>query len=68
MNSVISSAGEILLILILVCMHVMFGEVDATAAPILDLEIMTREGKIALDDFFIRRAGQGHDRGLDRRF
>ncbi len=32
---------------------VMFGEVDATAAPILDLEVMTREGKITPDDFVI---------------
>ena len=33
--------------------QVMFGEVDATAAPILDLEVMTREGKISPDDFVI---------------
>lgn len=33
--------------------QVMFGEVDATAAPILDLEVMTREGKITPDDFVI---------------
>lgn len=29
------------------------GAVDATAAPILDLEVMTREGKISPDDFVI---------------
>jgi len=33
--------------------QVLFGEVDATAAPILDLEVMTREGKISPDDFVI---------------
>jgi ABC-type phosphate/phosphonate transport system substrate-binding protein len=32
---------------------VMYGEVDAAAAPILDLEVMTREGKISPDDFVI---------------
>lgn len=32
---------------------VLFGEVDATAAPILDLEVMTREGKISPEDFVI---------------
>lgn len=30
---------------------VYFGEYDVAAAPVLDLEIMTREGKIAADDF-----------------
>lgn len=32
---------------------VLYGEVDAGAAPILDLEVMSREGKISLDDFVI---------------
>jgi phosphonate transport system substrate-binding protein len=32
---------------------VLYGEVDAGAAPILDLEVMTREGKISQDDFVI---------------
>lgn len=32
---------------------VLYGEVDAAAAPILDLEVMTREGKISPDDFVI---------------
>ena len=32
---------------------VMYGEVDAAAAPILDLEVMTCEGKISPDDFII---------------
>ena len=32
---------------------VLYGEVDATAAPILDLEVMTREGKITPEDFVI---------------
>jgi len=30
---------------------VYFGEYDVAAAPVLDLEIMTREGKIAAEDF-----------------
>lgn len=33
--------------------QVLYGEVDAAAAPILDLEVMTREGKITTDDFVI---------------
>lgn len=33
--------------------QVLFGQVDATAAPVLDLEVMTREGKISADDFVI---------------
>lgn len=32
---------------------VYFGEYDVAAAPVLDLEIMTREGRIAADDFRI---------------
>lgn len=32
---------------------VLYGEVDAGAAPILDLEVMSREGKISMDDFVI---------------
>lgn len=32
---------------------VLYGEVDAAAAPVLDLEVMTREGKISPDDFVI---------------
>ncbi|GAM08339.1 tetrathionate sensor histidine kinase TtrS [Geobacter sp. OR-1] len=36
-----------------VIFKVLYGEVDAAAAPILDLEIMTREGKISPDDFII---------------
>ncbi len=32
---------------------VYFGDFDAAAAPVLDLEIMTREGKISADDFRI---------------
>lgn len=32
---------------------VYFGEFDVAAAPVLDLEVMTREGKIAPDDFVI---------------
>ena len=32
---------------------VYFGEYDVSAAPVLDLEIMTREGRIAADDFRI---------------
>ncbi len=32
---------------------VYFGEFDVAAAPALDLEIMTREGKITADDFHI---------------
>jgi ABC-type phosphate/phosphonate transport system substrate-binding protein len=32
---------------------VYFGDFDVAAAPVLDLEIMTREGKIAADDFVI---------------
>ena len=32
---------------------VLYGEVDAGAAPILDLEVMSREGKISQDDFVI---------------
>jgi phosphonate transport system substrate-binding protein len=32
---------------------VLFGQYDVGAAPLLDLEIMTREGKITPDDFII---------------
>lgn len=32
---------------------VYFGDFDAAAAPVLDLEVMTREGKISADDFRI---------------
>ncbi|ABB30811.1 hypothetical protein GeomeDRAFT_0885 [Geobacter metallireducens RCH3] len=32
---------------------VLYGQYDVAAAPILDLETMTREGKIAADDFVI---------------
>lgn len=32
---------------------VLFGQYDVGAAPLLDLEVMTREGKIAADDFVI---------------
>ncbi len=32
---------------------VYFGDYDVAAAPVLDLEIMTREGKISADDFRI---------------
>jgi phosphonate transport system substrate-binding protein len=32
---------------------VLFGKFDVAAAPLLDMEIMTREGKIAADDFVI---------------
>ncbi|NJD92471.1 MAG: phosphate/phosphite/phosphonate ABC transporter substrate-binding protein [Geobacter sp.] len=32
---------------------VLFGQYDASAATLLDLEIMTREGKISADDFTI---------------
>ena len=32
---------------------VLYGQYDAAAAPMLDLEIMTREGKITADDFTI---------------
>lgn len=32
---------------------VLFGEFDAAAAPVLDLEVMAREGKISPDDFVI---------------
>jgi phosphonate transport system substrate-binding protein len=32
---------------------VLFGAYDAAAVPLLDLETMTREGKIATDDFMI---------------
>ena len=32
---------------------VMFGQYDVAAAPVLDLEVMTREGKITPDDFVI---------------
>lgn len=32
---------------------VYFGEFDVAAAPVLDLEVMTREGKITADDFVI---------------
>ena len=32
---------------------VYFGEYDVAAAPILDLEVMTREGKVSVDDFRI---------------
>jgi len=31
----------------------LFGKYDVAAAPVLDLEIMTREGKISADDFVI---------------
>jgi phosphonate transport system substrate-binding protein len=31
----------------------LFGEFDAAAAPVLDLEVMTREGKISPDEFVI---------------
>ena len=32
---------------------VLFGGYDAAAAPLLDLEVMTKEGKISADDFVI---------------
>ena len=32
---------------------VLFGKYDAAAAPALDLEVMTREGKISPDDFVV---------------
>lgn len=32
---------------------VLFGQYDVAAAPLLDLEVMTQEGKIAPDDFVI---------------
>lgn len=32
---------------------VLFGKYDVAAAPVLDLEIMTRDGKITADDFVI---------------
>jgi len=32
---------------------VLYGMYDVAAAPVLDLEVMTREGKIAADDFVI---------------
>lgn len=32
---------------------VLYGTYDVAAAPVLDLEVMTREGKIAPDDFVI---------------
>ena len=32
---------------------VLFGQYDVAAAPLLDLEVMTREGKISPDDFVI---------------
>jgi phosphonate transport system substrate-binding protein len=32
---------------------VLFGQYDVGAAPLLDLEVMTREGKISADDFVI---------------
>lgn len=32
---------------------VLYGQYDVAAAPILDLEVMTREGKISADDFVI---------------
>jgi phosphonate transport system substrate-binding protein len=32
---------------------VLYGEVDAGAAPVLDIEVMSREGKISQDDFVI---------------
>lgn len=32
---------------------VLFGEFDVAAAPVLDLEVMAREGKIAPDDFVV---------------
>ena len=31
----------------------LYGQYDAAAAPALDLEVMTREGKIAADDFVV---------------
>jgi phosphonate transport system substrate-binding protein len=32
---------------------VLFGQYDVAAAPVLDLEVMTREGKITPDDFVV---------------
>jgi phosphonate transport system substrate-binding protein len=32
---------------------VLFGRYDVAAAPVLDLEVMTREGKISRDDFVV---------------
>jgi phosphonate transport system substrate-binding protein len=32
---------------------VLYGKYDVAAAPVLDLEVMTREGKISADDFVI---------------
>jgi phosphonate transport system substrate-binding protein len=32
---------------------VLFGQYDVAAAPVLDLEVMTREGKISSDDFVV---------------
>ncbi len=36
---------------------VLFGQYDAAAAPVLDLEVMTREGKISPDDFTVIAQG-----------
>lgn len=36
---------------------VLFGQYDAAAAPVLDLEVMTREGKISPDDFVVIAQG-----------
>jgi len=36
---------------------VLFGQYDAAAAPVLDLETMTREGKISPDDFVVIAQG-----------
>ncbi len=37
---------------------VYFGEYDVAAAPALDLELMTREGKVAADDFVVLAQSQ----------
>lgn len=58
---------------------VLFGEYDVAAAPVLDLEIMAREGKISADDFHILAqspiipyctfgAAEGTDSELVRKF
>jgi phosphonate transport system substrate-binding protein len=36
---------------------VLFGQYDAAAAPVLDLEVMTRDGKISPDDFTVIAQG-----------
>lgn len=36
---------------------VLFGQYDVAAAPVLDLEVMTREGKISPDDFVVIAQG-----------